>query len=196
MGNNWPKLIKAYRETNGLKQFALATQLGVDQSTISRWENGRDLPGTAIQLRLRELLRAQEDMAPAIAIVRSLPSPGILMDRDTYCYEVSDPMAELLGKPREALVGTRLAELCNGYLDDEMAELREIDFFEGSVAYVEKLVSGTVGTREIYLKTRRIAIKTANGVVMFSTSTPISAKEYARKGEEMNVVYFDSMVDA
>ena len=47
-----PVVLRAARLEAGLAQAALAARLGVDQSTISRWESGRDEPS------LRMLARA------------------------------------------------------------------------------------------------------------------------------------------
>lgn len=44
--------VKAIRETLGLTQAQLATEVGVDQSTISNWENGQTPRGPARRLLL------------------------------------------------------------------------------------------------------------------------------------------------
>lgn len=44
--------VKAIRDTLGLTQAGLAEQVGVDQSTISNWENGQTPRGPARRLLL------------------------------------------------------------------------------------------------------------------------------------------------
>ncbi len=53
--SDWTILLKSYRREKGLKQEALAYMLNVDQTTISRWERGKDNPSLAIEKRLRDL---------------------------------------------------------------------------------------------------------------------------------------------
>lgn len=53
---DWPVQIRRLRRLKGLKQAALADLISVDQSTISRWENGDVLPDTRMQQRLQALL--------------------------------------------------------------------------------------------------------------------------------------------
>jgi len=48
--------LKVWRRAVGLKQDALAHLLAVTQPAISRWEAGMDIPSTALQLRLREMM--------------------------------------------------------------------------------------------------------------------------------------------
>ena len=38
------KLIKTYREKSGLSQLALACEIGVEQSNVCLWENGKNCP--------------------------------------------------------------------------------------------------------------------------------------------------------
>lgn len=49
--------LKKYRESVGLSQLALAGKLGVQQSTISRWERGIANPVGLYLTRLERLLK-------------------------------------------------------------------------------------------------------------------------------------------
>ena len=44
--------IRAYRETHHLTQSELAAQLGVDHSTVARWETGTSRPSRLAQMAL------------------------------------------------------------------------------------------------------------------------------------------------
>ncbi|MGE4373791.1 MAG: helix-turn-helix transcriptional regulator [Xanthobacter sp.] len=48
--------LKTWRRLNNIKQAALADMLGVSQSSISFWENGRDLPSVAYRKRITDLM--------------------------------------------------------------------------------------------------------------------------------------------
>lgn len=48
--------VKAIREALGLTQVQLAAEIGVDQGTVSKWENGAQPRGPAVIL-LQSLLR-------------------------------------------------------------------------------------------------------------------------------------------
>lgn len=52
---DWPDLIKSLRRKRGMSQTDLSEILGVDPTTVSRWERGRDKPSLAIQRQLRSL---------------------------------------------------------------------------------------------------------------------------------------------
>lgn len=54
---DWPAQIRRYRRLQGLKQATLAEAVGVDQSTVSRWESGGVVPDPKIQQRLLTLMR-------------------------------------------------------------------------------------------------------------------------------------------
>lgn len=53
---DWPRALKDYRRCHGLTQAAFAERLGVDNTTVSRWERGRDQPALSVQKLLRELV--------------------------------------------------------------------------------------------------------------------------------------------
>ena len=52
-----PKKLKEYREKRNVSQEIMADELGVDQSQISRWENGRQ----AIPVWLDKLIKCLEE---------------------------------------------------------------------------------------------------------------------------------------
>jgi transcriptional regulator with XRE-family HTH domain len=52
---DWARRIKDYRSRNGLTQEAFAAHFGVDRTTVSRWENGREQPALVYRKRLQAL---------------------------------------------------------------------------------------------------------------------------------------------
>lgn len=53
---DWPSLLKGIRGARGLKQAALAQLLGIDQSRVSRWESGREVPSIGTQKTILDLM--------------------------------------------------------------------------------------------------------------------------------------------
>ena len=68
MRTPWDALVRRLRFLTQLHQSQLAAQLGVDQTTISRWERGRDTPDIKYQKILRDRLQAAEATLPGRAI--------------------------------------------------------------------------------------------------------------------------------
>lgn len=56
--------LKAWRETQGLSQRALAKRLGITQSTIFRYEKGVALPSAAIRQKLLREMKCQPELIP------------------------------------------------------------------------------------------------------------------------------------
>ena len=59
--NLWGREIRAYRFKQGIKQAELGDLLGVDPTTISRWERGLIVPNLKRQRKIRDLMRSEHD---------------------------------------------------------------------------------------------------------------------------------------
>lgn len=57
MKRKWGLAIKRQREFLGMKQEEFAEAVGVDQSTVSRWEGGKAAPTVDRQLTIARVLR-------------------------------------------------------------------------------------------------------------------------------------------
>jgi len=57
IGESLSERLKAYRTISGVSQANLATEMGVDESTIHGWETGANSPSPALRPSLDELLR-------------------------------------------------------------------------------------------------------------------------------------------
>lgn len=103
--------LRRWRVLNRVKQEALARQLGVSQSRISRWESGGAQPeGRHLQSLLR-LLRARPDTASDRALLdlvsRSADPVHLVCDLTHRLLAISParatewraPVAEFLGRP-------------------------------------------------------------------------------------------------
>ena len=119
--NYWARAIRAFRVQHGMKQIVLATLLGVDQSTISRWERGVDTPSIAMRRRLREYLRQPFPELEARMAEFIRKTPGVLClatDTDFKLLEINTAharqvrweRAEWLGRAALGAMGERHAE--------------------------------------------------------------------------------------
>jgi len=52
---DWGERIKEYRALNGMTQEAFAEHFGVDRTTVSRWERGRDEPSLVFRKRIKAM---------------------------------------------------------------------------------------------------------------------------------------------
>lgn len=52
----WPIRLQLMRKVAGMKQSALADKLGVDQTTVSKWERGAATPNSSIQTKAERIL--------------------------------------------------------------------------------------------------------------------------------------------
>lgn len=55
--DHWARLVRSLRGRCGLSQRALAEQLSVDQTTVSRWERSLDLPALHHRRVMRDMMR-------------------------------------------------------------------------------------------------------------------------------------------
>ncbi|MCX2723347.1 helix-turn-helix domain-containing protein [Roseibium salinum] len=67
--NNLGPSLRRWRVLNRVKQQALARDLGVSQSKVSRWESGAAEPEGADRLRITQLLRARPETAADRALL-------------------------------------------------------------------------------------------------------------------------------
>lgn len=87
-------LIRRYREDEGLSRTAFAAQLGVDTSTVARWETGKAAPTGTAALVLRTLT----------AKYRPLPFPshavaaGVAAGAAIGCVPLASALVGMLAK--------------------------------------------------------------------------------------------------
>lgn len=58
-----PAMARAIRESAGVSQAQVATELGVARLTVSRWENGTRHPRRALAVRYTQLLNELREAA-------------------------------------------------------------------------------------------------------------------------------------
>ncbi|MEP3049510.1 MAG: helix-turn-helix transcriptional regulator [Roseibium sp.] len=122
--NNLGPSLRRWRVLNRVKQQALAAELGVSQSKISRWESGQAQPERIEMRKILKLLRAHPqtsaDNALLDLVTRSEIAVHLVCDLTHRLLAVSPkraedwhiPLAELMNQPlwRFASDGIRTAE--------------------------------------------------------------------------------------
>lgn len=130
---DFPLGLRRVRIANGLTQADLAEQLGVEQATISRWEQGKQIPGESTQDRIRNLLfrgRVAQD-ALLFHQVRTTPNGRILFSREGVILAAS---AAAGGK---AIEGVETARFQSQASVEAWAQAQEAGFFNGDVASIQ-----------------------------------------------------------
>ena len=121
---DWPKALRDYRRRHRLTQAALAETLGVDPTTVSRWERGRDQPSLGIVRRLNSLvLPRTSDVERALKVLIDNTNTIVVLFDNKYRMLWSSPRhrellrldaSELYGKPFERFQSNAQAELMKG----------------------------------------------------------------------------------
>ncbi|MGP1254306.1 MAG: helix-turn-helix domain-containing protein [Kiloniellales bacterium] len=89
--------LRRWRRLNGIKQEALAADLGVSQATLSRWEAGTHCPDAAMRRRLEGLLSAVPQSGAdraLLRLIRSSATPCHLVCDLTHCLLVASVARE------------------------------------------------------------------------------------------------------
>ncbi len=143
--------IRERRILIGLSQAQLAADLGVDQSTVAKWETGPNSPRPRALSRLADrlgvtvawLLEGEQGAAgqrPAGAELhrygpfakgpRDLPVLGVAVGGDDAFFELNGEVHEYVERP------TQLEEVRNAYALYVVGSSMEPRYFEGEIVYV------------------------------------------------------------
>lgn len=134
----WAREIRRFRQLNGLKQFALAELLNVDQATVSRWERGVQVPDIASQIQLRTLLQQGMPLHDRLIrhLVRDAPGLAALLDREIRFLELSEDAVALLGLPARRLTPPPARVFFSDPLAAAWEEAVSVGLFDGSLASI------------------------------------------------------------
>ncbi len=130
---DWGLRIKTYRSRNGLTQQAMADDLGVDRTTIIRWEKGQDEPA----LMYRKRILAWSPTIPE-GVVRGLID----------VVDHMDGFATLLDSNFRVLRTSKRHQQLLGYDVSDVYGRESQPYWSAEMAQIIKLVGGLKGYRK------------------------------------------------
>lgn len=153
----WIDMLRQYRRNNGINQSMLAEKLGVDQTTISRWERGCDIPGYAMQRRIRDLLRHEIDSRQELTLrarVRHSVWPATIVRRGAIFVECNESALREIGLPGDDLRGESIYGHFGPNTDDITERWERAGIFNGEIALTITINQLETGPgRSVYLRT-------------------------------------------
>lgn len=135
--------LRAFRQRMGLKQLALAQELGVSQAFLSRLETGISTPSEALTARINELLRRPanrlmfDDWRATVAYSPALSSLLAYEDGAVRLCEFSAGVRAMGGAFADAREGDRLEGLIGEDADRQFINHVNAGAFEGEVEVSE-----------------------------------------------------------
>jgi transcriptional regulator with XRE-family HTH domain len=133
----WANLIKALRSREGLTQAELATQLGIDQTAVSRWERSGDQPALKHRRALRELYRrnlaSRQDTAVRMRVQNGF-QPQTLLARGAVFIEINEAGAQEARVRREVLKGRSIYGAFGPHTDEVTRRWEQSGMFDGEIA--------------------------------------------------------------
>lgn len=104
---DWARRVKEYRKRNGITQEALAEDLGVDRTTISRWETGRDEPALMYRKRIMAFTPTYQEgtIRGLIDFIDSLDGMATLLDANFRVLRTTAKHQRLMGYEPSELYG-------------------------------------------------------------------------------------------
>ena len=138
---NWAMMVTSLRHDLGLSQRALAEHLSVDQTTISRWERGKDLPGASHRRHMRDMMRkTATSRLDALTRLRVQMSswPATLLRRGAIFVEISRAAAAEVSADG-LLPGTSLYGRFGDEADEQVHAWELSGIFSGELAMTVSL---------------------------------------------------------
>ena len=142
MKDTWPILVRRARFALNASQYEMGVKLGVDQTVISRWENGRAMPGTKYQKQVRDILM-QHDPALDPALIKLLPTTTAVVHYSNIASvaAISNVAASAYGMTADQAVATDLEKVLPDQILDVYAQITDSDpWRDGSALGYETMV--------------------------------------------------------
>jgi len=156
---HWPSVIRHYRLSKGLKQAALAHDLGVTQTMVSRWESSAALPSDRIQARLFDLYWAsQASVSRDVWLDRIGRHPAVVgvINAAGRIVRASRGFCRALDCDRHGLEGRYVHEAFEGDWLDLYDDLCSSGLFEGRVSSAESIDTVTFHAPDGTRRTRYV----------------------------------------
>lgn len=127
--------LRCLRRTKGTKQFTLAQELSVAQTTVSRWEAGHQTPSLEVQrTALETLTDTRADDTALRSLVENARNYVHLVEEATHvCLAYSRKRAEDWRTSQQALLGVSLWQFATDEIRQAEAELAESNWWSERV---------------------------------------------------------------
>jgi transcriptional regulator with XRE-family HTH domain len=198
----WTQLLLQYRRSRGINQFDLADMLGVDQTTISRWERGRDVPSLGAQRRIRDLLRRETSARQDLVVrarVRHSVWPATIVRSGAIFVECNESAMREVGLVGTDMRGQSIYGHFGPLTDDVTERWERAGIFKGEVALTMSLNAlETGGGAPVYIRTMDTPHVTVEGDIWCVCEVQRIAEEnYRRLAQEFGgatlAVPFDNL---
>lgn len=127
----FPQRLRRLRRALAVKQTTLAQEHGVDQTTVSRWESGRQTPSDAMQQRvLASLTQGRSQDSALRGLVENACNHVHLVDEATHvCLAYSWARAQDWRTSQQALLGVSLWQFATEEIQQAEAGLAQSDWW-------------------------------------------------------------------
>lgn len=188
----WGARLRAFRQRTGLKQLALADELGVSQAFLSRLETGAANPSDALAARIAALLERPcnrlifDDWRATVALSPGLSSLLGRYEGAVRLCEFSAGFRAMGGAFETSRDGDGLEGLLGEDADRQFAVLTEAGAFDGEVAVSESTWStvNANGSQSCFYSVNVPVRDDYGRWRLHSTHTPISAARYRSRMAE------------
>jgi DNA-binding XRE family transcriptional regulator len=139
---DWPSVIRHFRLSRNMKQSALASDLGVTQTMISRWEGGAVRPSKRVQEQLFDMfwnIGATAERATWMMRARRHPNVMGLIDASGHQIVASRGLLRQFEANCQYVEGQHISSLYGSDLLDLYEILLEAGLFAGRVATAESI---------------------------------------------------------
>jgi transcriptional regulator with XRE-family HTH domain len=139
---DWPSVIRHFRLSRNMKQSALASDLGVTQTMISRWEGGAVKPSRRVQEQLFDMfwnIGATAQRTTWMMRARRHPNVVGLINAGGIQIIASRGLLRQFEANRHDLEGQHMSKLYGSDMLELYEILLESGFFAGRVATAETI---------------------------------------------------------
>lgn len=188
--SEWGARLRTFRQRTGLKQLALAEELGISQAFLSRLENGTANPSDALCARIGALMERPcnrlifDDWRATVALSPALSSLLGRYEGAVRLCEFSSGFRAMGGAFETARDGDGLEGLLGEDADRQFAVLTEAGAFEGEVAVSESTwrTRAASDAKDAFFHSISVPVRDDYGRWrLHSTHTPITAAQYCSR---------------
>lgn len=125
------KRLRQQRRVLGIKQLVIAQEMGVDQATVSRWENSQQTPETDTQKAVLALLTQSrtDDGALRRLVENSNDCLHLVEEASHICLAYSRSRAQDWLVSQKAMIGVSLWQFSTDEIRKAEAELADSDWW-------------------------------------------------------------------